>query len=114
MNNIIEQARNNTLTVGSDTSNDYWAFANNNQPETTQLQQSVQKDWLLKQISDGYTKMSTSMANVFWKWLRYFTDPLTEWLATISNLTWLTDLVSWDNMEHLLNLNYLEVQPLRQ
>ena len=96
MNNIIEQARNNTLTVGSDTSNDYWAFANNNQPETTQLQQSVQKDWLLKQISDGYTKMSTSMANVFWKWLRYFTDPLTEWLATISNLTWLTDLVSWD------------------
>lgn len=96
MNNIIEQVRNNTLTVGSDTSNDYWAFANNNQPETTQVEQPVQKDWLLKQISDGYTKMSTSLANSLGKGLSFITDPTTELLATISNITGLTDLVSWD------------------
>ena len=44
MNNIIEQVRNNTLQIGSDTSKDYWAFANNNQPETEQVEQPVKKD----------------------------------------------------------------------
>lgn len=96
MNNIIQQARSGNIQVGSDTSTDYGAFANNNQPETTQVEQPVKKDWLLKQISDGYTKMSSSIAKSLWEGFSFITDPTTELLATISNITGLTDLFSGD------------------